>query len=51
VPEVVGAELQLESVVGFLASRRCHHAGVIDQNVDRTPLGNQFLTQRRNTFQ
>jgi hypothetical protein len=33
VPEVISSELQLEAV-GGQASRRCHHAGVVDKQVE-----------------
>ena len=41
VTEVVGAELQLEAVLGRPALRRGHHARVVDQHVDRAPLRQQ----------
>ncbi len=34
VPEMIGADLQLEPV-GGLPVRRCHHARVVDQQVER----------------
>lgn len=46
-PEVVGAELQLESVIGLFASRGRHQTRVVDQNVDRPTLSDQLLPQRR----
>ena len=41
VAEVVGAELQLEAVVGLASPRRGHHAGVVDEEVEGAlePLG------------
>ena len=43
VAEVVGAELQLETVFGGLAYRRVHHASVVDQQVDAREVGAQFV--------
>ena len=42
VAQVVGAELQLEAVLG-VALRRVHHAGVVDQQVDAVVVGAQLL--------
>ncbi len=46
VPEVVGAELQLEPVLGDLAARRCHDTGVVDQDVDRAAFADQLVGER-----
>ena len=51
VPQMVGAELQFETVAGFLSLRWCHDAGVVDQDVDRPAFGGQLVTQRGNAFQ
>ncbi len=45
--EVVGAELQLEPVGGGLPLGRGHHAGVVDQQVDRPALGPQRRRRAR----
>ncbi len=42
VAQVVGAELQLEAVLGGRL-RRVHHAGVVDQQVDAVVVGAQLL--------
>ena len=34
VSEHVGAELQFKSIARLLALRRCHHAGVVDQEIE-----------------
>jgi hypothetical protein len=39
------------AVVGFLALRRCHDAGIVDQDVDWPAVGGQLIAQRRNAFQ
>jgi hypothetical protein len=41
VAEVVGAELQLEPVLGDLTARRLHDAGVVDEDVDAAALGDE----------
>jgi len=46
VTQVVAAELQLEPVGGGLPVRWRHHAGVVDQDVDRTVLADQGGAQR-----
>ena len=46
VAEVVGRELQLESVVGQLPRRRVHHSGIVDQDVDGPPLAARALGER-----
>ena len=46
VTEMVTAELQLESVGGGLPLRRLHDARVVDQEVDRSSLGVEFLAER-----
>ena len=51
VAEMVGAELQLETVRGGLAVRRGHDARVVDQQVDRTPIGAQRLGERADRVQ
>ncbi len=43
--EVVAAELQLEPVSGGVALGRLHHAGVVDQDVDRAAFCVQFRTE------
>ena len=46
VAQVITAELQLEAVGGGLALGRLHDARVVDQEVDRPPLGVEFLAER-----
>lgn len=42
VPEVVRPDLQFEPVGCLLPRRRSHHAGVVHQEVDRSPLVEEF---------
>ena len=42
VPQMVCAPLQFEAVLGDLPRRRVHHAGVVDQQVDRPAFGEQL---------
>ena len=35
VPDVVSRELQLPAAIGHLTRRQCHHAGVVDEQVQR----------------
>src|SRR6202022_2329816 len=44
-PEMITAELQFESVGGGVAFRRSHHAGVVDQDVNRATFGVELLAQ------
>ena len=46
VTQMVTAELQFESVGGGLPLRRLHDARVVDEEVDRSSLGVEFLAQR-----
>ena len=39
--EIVGAELQLETIRGFLPLRRHHHAGVVDKQIEAVSLAPQ----------
>jgi len=48
---MVGAELQFEAIVGFLALWWRHDAGVVDQDVDRAAFRRQLIAQCRHTFQ
>ena len=51
VPQMVGTELQLESVAGPLKVGRCHHAGVVDQDVDGAALGDESFTRGSDAVQ
>ena len=50
VPEVVGAELELEPVRGR-APRRVHQAGVVDQQVDPLVIASQVIRGRADRVQ
>ena len=43
--QVVGTELQLETVLGGLVARRVHYPSVVDQDVDWAALGDQRRTE------
>jgi hypothetical protein len=51
VTQMVGAELQFEAIVGFLALWWRYDGGVVDQDVDRAAFRRQLIAQRRHTFQ
>jgi hypothetical protein len=45
VTQVVGRELQLESIDGGLTGRRRHHARVVDEDMDRTLLAQELFRE------
>jgi hypothetical protein len=47
VSNVVGAELQLQTVRGRVPGGRRHHPGVVDQYVDRSALGAELVREVR----
>lgn len=51
VPEMVGAELQLEPVLRQLTLGRRHHPGVADEGVDGLSLATQRLAERGDRLQ